>query len=563
MRMPLVALALLSALPAVPAAQTATAAPRHRPPAPTSTAITAADLMTRLYIFADDSMQGREAGTPGHARAVEYIARELTRLGLQPAGDSGTFFQTVPLEVTRLVDGTALRVGDSAFALRRDFLVVPAIGLPDVGALIAAEAVPAIYGGKLGESPLVAPDAVAGKLVVFQAPDGPNAWQFWSVFGPAQYARYAGAAGILVVSLDRTPDGAVNFFLSPQVRLAAAAGPDPRIAMVLVTPAVAEVIFGGPLAGLLPGTEGRAVTARGGVLRGPPEAPGRNVVAIVPGSDPALRGQYVAFGAHTDHEGFGRPVDHDSLRIFNRIVRPAGADDAGRQATPAGLDSVRARLDRLRRSGAPARPDSIMNGADDDGSGSMALLEIAEHMVRNPARRSALFVWHVAEEQGLYGAQWFSDYPTVPRDSIVAQFNMDMIGRGRAEDITNGGPGYIQLIGSRRLSTELGDLVERVNRDGGHGFTFDYQYDAPGHPAQYYCRSDHYMYARYGIPVTFFSTGGHPDYHMVTDEPQYIDYPKYARVTSLIMEVGRAVANLDRPPLVDQPRPDPQGRCRQ
>ncbi len=169
----------------------------------------------------------------------------------------------------------------------------------------------------------------------------------------------------------------------------------------------------------------------------------------------------------------------------------------------------------------------------------------------------------MAEEQGLYGAQWFSDYPTVPRDSIVAQFNMDMIGRGRAEDIANGGPGYIQLIGSRRLSTELGDLVERVNRDGGHGFTFDYQYDAPGHPAQYYCRSDHYMYARYGIPVTFFSTGGHPDYHMVTDEPQYIDYPKYARVTSLIMEVGRAVANLDRPPLVDQPRPDPQGRCRQ
>ena len=174
-----------------------------------------------------------------------------------------------------------------------------------------------------------------------------------------------------------------------------------------------------------------------------------------------------------------------------------------------------------------------------------------------------LFVWHTGEEAGLFGSQWFTDHPTVPRDSIVAQINIDMVGRGEAWDTYGGGPGYMQVIGSRRLSTELGNLVERVNADGRHGFRFDYAYDANGHPEQYYCRSDHYMYARYGIPVAFFSTGGHPDYHMVTDEPQYIDYAHMARVGNLMKDLMLAVANLDHRVVVDKPKPDPTAQCRQ
>ena len=100
-----------------------------------------------------------------------------------------------------------------------------------------------------------------------------------------------------------------------------------------------------------------------------------------------------------------------------------------------------------------------------------------------------------------------------------------------------------------------------MNASGRHGFVFDYQYDANGHPQQYYCRSDHYNYARYGIPIVFFSTGSHRDYHMVTDEPQYIDYGKYAGVVNLVMDVGRAVADRSERVLVDQPRPDPKGQC--
>jgi Zn-dependent M28 family amino/carboxypeptidase len=211
------------------------------------------------------------------------------------------------------------------------------------------------------------------------------------------------------------------------------------------------------------------------------------------------------------------------------------------------------------------RRDSINNGADDDGSGSVALLEIAEALARGPTRprRSVLFVWHTAEEKGLQGARWFVDHATVPRDSIVAQLNMDMIGRGTAVDLRGGGPTYLQLVGSRRLSTELGDLVERVNREQPRPFTFDYSFDAPGHPENIYCRSDHAHYARYGVPVVFFHTGLHGDYHQVSDEAQYIDYPHFAAVTTFIGDVTLRVAGLDRRPVVDKPRPDPNAPCRQ
>jgi hypothetical protein len=136
-----------------------------------------------------------------------------------------------------------------------------------------------------------------------------------------------------------------------------------------------------------------------------------------------------------------------------------------------------------------------------------------------------------------------------------------MVGRGRAEDENNGGAGYLQLIGTRRLSTELGDLIETVNKSRRQPFTFDYQYDAAGHPEQFYCRSDHYMYARYGIPIAFFSTGSHRDYHQVTDEPQYIDYDKLANVSQFVHDIAAAVANLDHRVVVDKPKPNPRGNC--
>jgi Zn-dependent M28 family amino/carboxypeptidase len=245
-------------------------------------------------------------------------------------------------------------------------------------------------------------------------------------------------------------------------------------------------------------------------------------------------------------------------------MRPRGANDAPGEPSPEQLGRIRGMLDSLRRLH-PARADSIVNGADDDGSGSMGLLEVAESFARRGARpkRSLLFVWHTGEESGLQGSRWFTDHPTVPRDSIVSQINVDMIARGGPQDEPKGGPGYLQVIGSRRLSTELGDLVETVNREGKHGMVFDYTYDANGHPDNFYCRSDHYSYARYGIPIAFLSTGGHRDYHQVTDEPEYLDYVQFARVTGFLADLADRVANLDHRIVVDKPKPDPEAPCHQ
>jgi Zn-dependent M28 family amino/carboxypeptidase len=149
----------------------------------------------------------------------------------------------------------------------------------------------------------------------------------------------------------------------------------------------------------------------------------------------------------------------------------------------------------------------------------------------------------------------------VPRDSIVAQLNMDMIGRGGAFDFVGGGPTYLQLVGSRRLSTELGDIVEAVNKSEPTPLSFDYAFDANGHPERIYCRSDHYEYARYGIPITFFTTGLHMDYHQLTDEPQYIDYEHMRRVAQLVHDVALRVGNLDHRVVVDKPKPAPRGAC--
>jgi Zn-dependent M28 family amino/carboxypeptidase len=195
----------------------------------------------------------------------------------------------------------------------------------------------------------------------------------------------------------------------------------------------------------------------------------------------------------------------------------------------------------------------------------MGLLEIAEAISRSGAhpKRSLLFVWHTGEESGLQGSRWFTDHPTVPRDSIVAQINIDMIARGDPTDIPAGGPGYLEVLGSRRLSTELGDLAEQVNRDGRFGFQFNYAFDANGHPDQYYCRSDHANYARYGIPIVFFSTGSHRDYHQVTDEAQFLNYDKFATVVRYVDALTTKVADLDHRVVVDQPKPDPEAPCKQ
>jgi putative aminopeptidase FrvX len=292
----------------------------------------------------------------------------------------------------------------------------------------------------------------------------------------------------------------------------------------------------------------------------------RNVIAIIPGSDPTLRGEYVAITAHNDHIGFNHtPVDHDSLRAFNTVIRPMGADSRPHPPTPEEWTRIRATLDSLRKIRAP-RADSIFNGADDDGSGTVALIELAEAFAKSGAKpkRSILLVSHTAEEKGLRGSAWYTDHSTVAMDSIVAEIDVDMIGRGAAHDIKGGGPTYLEVVGLKRLSTEYGNWFEAVNAREPIPFVFNYEYDAPGHPEQYYCRADHYSYARYGVPSVSLSRGSHMDYHQLTDEAQYIDYPDYARLTQLVYDAALFVANADHRPRLSVPKPtNPHVPCRQ
>jgi hypothetical protein len=292
----------------------------------------------------------------------------------------------------------------------------------------------------------------------------------------------------------------------------------------------------------------------------------RNVIAYIRGSDPLLRDEYVAITAHNDHIGYThRPVDHDSLRAFNAVIRPMGADSRPHTPTAQEANQIKLILDSLRRL-RPPRADSVYNGADDDGSGTVALIELAEAFAKNPVRpkRSILFVSHTGEERGLLGSLWFTDHSTIPMDSIVAEFDVDMIGRGGTTDVKGGGPTYLEVVGLRRLSNEFGDWVEAVNRKQPSPFVFDYEFDAPGHPEQYYCRADHYSYARYGVPSVSLSRGEHRDYHQLTDESQYIDYPDFARLTQMVYEAAVFVANADHRPKLDAPKPtNPHIPCKQ
>jgi hypothetical protein len=525
-------------------------------------------MMTRLYILADDSMMGRSAATPYNAKGALYIEREVRRLGLRPAGENGTYFQ-FPLEQRELDPSSGISVDGKAFTMWTDF--APRDQGPQSRAFDGAQVV---YAGSLGDPQrLVPPSAVAGKIALVTLAKDSVGRANYNVNRAQITARFLDAAAIAVVSIDYLPRAYIDqFYRSPQVGPKGVSDSRALPSYFYVTKAVAQAMLGRDAESAQPGAQG--VTVRGQIRFVAKDAPARNVVAIIPGSDPALRGQYVAIGAHNDHVGFDdQPADHDSVKAFQMVARPQGADNEETPVTDADRSRIRQITDSLRAKHA-ARRDSIYNGADDDGSGTTTVLEIAEAFAaaKVKPKRSLLFVWHTGEELGLLGSSYFTDHPTVPRDSIVVQLNIDMVGRGGANDITgvtkagekiHGGPGYVQLIGSRRLSTELGDLAEKVNTEQGIGLNFDYSLDANGHPQNIYCRSDHYMYARYGIPIIFFTTGGHADYHQVTDEPQYIDYNRMEQVGKLVHGIAERVGNLDHRVVVDKPKPNPRGGCQQ
>lgn len=531
------------------------------PAAPTSAStISVPELQRRLSIIADDSMMGRETGSEGDYKTAAYVASEFARLGLEPAGEHGTYFQTVPFWRAATDSRTRIVTSTGSLGAPNDLLLIRTGAAPR-----ALDAVRVLYGGRLPDSATwAAPSLAAGKIVVLDVPPGTTRGV------PLNPARWPGAVAIAVGALDRIGDE-IRARVMEGIPVPDSTADPQRPALLYVTRRAESMLLGASPDALAPGALGESVHGFLGVAITPVAFPARNVIAVLRGSDPALRGEYVSLSAHNDHVGFDHhPVDHDSLRAFNRVIRPMGADSPPREPTAAEWTRIHAILDSLRRL-RPPRPDSIRNGADDDGSGTVSLLAIAEALAsRTPhPRRSILFISHTGEEAGLLGSQYFTDHPTVPIDSIIGEIDQDMVGRGTATDFPRngvgaGGPTYLEVVGATRLSRAFGAALDSANARQPIPFVFNLEYDRPGHPLQYYCRADHYSYARYGIPSVALARGEHEDYHQVTDEAQYIDYVDMARVSHLVLDMALALADAPTRPPLDVPKPtNPHVPCRQ
>ena len=539
-------------------------------------------------------MQGRRIGEPGNAKGTDYIAREFRRLGFKPAGDSGTFFQTLPYGPAGY-DSSASRmsVGGRALRTTRDWIPMAPSAPTRIAGIASLENVPTVFAGQWGDTSVRLDAAqLRGKVAVFRAP--PMAQVVGaSVGAPASFlgcdarpdmfgaaaviaaeasgrapvrratggggvrdtrAQDAGAVGVLLIGMETMAPATIAAAFASRAMMRPAPVTN-GIGAAVVSSTVASQLFGRSADQLTVGATGAAVSGRWTYASKSSAAPARNVIAILPGSDPALASEYVLVGAHNDHVGTSPfAVDHDSLRAVNTITRRQGANDAACIPTAdqqRRIDSLITAARRVR----PARRDSIFNGADDDGSGTVVLLEIAEQFASEQPKRSIIFVSHQGEESGLLGSAWFVDHPTVPLTSIVAAHNMDMLGKGRADQVKFGGPASVQMLGARRLSREFGDIIDSVNATRAEVMAIDKSWDVIANPLNRFCRSDQVSYVRKDIPVTYFSLGYAQDYHQLTDEPQYIEYEHAARLGRFIHDVMMAIATRkDRPAIAG---PDP------
>ncbi len=501
--------------------------------------ISANQIRDYLTFIASDEMEGRDTPSRGLDTTAKFLAMSLARWGFKPAGDDGTFFQKIELRRDRADTGqTKVEYGGRTLTIGTDYL--PAGGSGNVtGQLVFAG------NGWLDTSKNI--DAYkgidpAGKIaVIVGAPTirprglGNPGRPAEEYMNPVDYARRKGVIGLIYIPdfqylanwqrnrarlMERGSMVVAKF--SPQ-----ATSPLPSI---VISPEMAGVIFAGEpqtASGIFNASVGSTVpasflmrdqkTISFSIANNTETIPTQNVVAVWEGSDPLLKAEYVALGAHYDHVGSGCP---------------------------------------------PTGEDRICNGADDDGSGTTALLGMAEALAKAPARpkRSVLFVWHCGEEKGLWGSRYFTEYPTVPLNQIVAQINIDMIGRSKKEGDTNPrnkdltGPDAVYLIGSTMMSTELGELVNAVNKSF-LNITFDTRYDDPADPNRFFFRSDHYNYARKGIPIIFFFDGVHEDYHRAGDTADKIDYQKMEKITRTIYMTVWEIANRPARIKVDKPLP--------
>lgn len=448
-------------------------------------------LKSDLFALAGDDMRGKRAGTINELRAAAWLAEQARKAGLLPAGDDSTYFQFFPLRRTRISDNSTLAINSQPVALwQQAWITSPA--KTNVSGQITwlqsmADTATNIK-GKIIAMPLQAPSTLP-------AP-GMSLWGMRYIWAAVRQQGSAlqrnGAAAVLLVADSVATASLANVshgYEEGQYQLDK--GPVTttmnQVPVILVTKKWTAQL-------MQPNASFKAdIEAESFIY------PSVNVVAKAPGTDAALKNEYVLFSGHHDHDGVGIPINNDS----------------------------------------------IWNGADDNASVSVALLAIGRAWVQKPGNRSALFVWHGAEERGLLGSYWFVDHPTVKKENIVAVLNGDMIGRNH--------PDSAALLGAilpHRNSVALVDAAMQANKQLTQ-FKLDTTWDKASHPERWYFRSDHLPYARAGVPAIFFTTLLHADYHTPKDEPQRINITKLARMTKWMYATGWAISNTLKRPAVE------------
>jgi hypothetical protein len=499
-------LGTLVPLPGPLAAQSAARSPARRSDIPPAyAAIREADLRRDVGQMASPEMRGREGGTVDEMRASMWVAEQYRRIGLKPMGEDSTYFQWFDMTRTRVsVTASKASIGGQAVTLFGDFIplgVVPAEAAGPVLWVPDATDTTADIRGRIVATPLLAP--APGTIRA-------NSYTFASRYADAAInttvGRFArrGVAAVMLVANPQV-DSAFEVVASARMRgsydvdnaVPRAANGSPRIAP---PPALGS----GPTPAYLVHASMRETLER------QPQAevairlerfttPSVNVIGVVRGTDPTLRDEYVVFSSHQDANG------------------------------------VRVTLEG----------DSVHAGADDNASVTAADLAAARAFVRQPGKRSALFINHGSEERGLIGSRYHAAHPVVPLEQIVAVLNGDMIGRNN--------PDSAALLGSQpphRNSSDLVGMALKANELTGK-FKLDTIWDRPTHSEGWYFRSDHLPYARMNVPALMYSTNLHDDYHTPRDNPGRIDYPKLTRMAQWMYLTGWFAANAPERPKLD------------
>jgi hypothetical protein len=513
-----------------------------------------------LTYIASDELQGRQVFTEGLGLAAAYIADHLRKWEVSPAGDQGTYYQTVKVlgmrtrsksSVTVTVNGESRTFADGegvTFVRNQGGKQTVSGPLEFVGyGLRFAPLKHDDYAGRdvKGKVALFvgrrAPGMTAAhdRLVNARARSAIETMQAVAAIGPVAGGQNAGARG---AAPPAAQGGGANAANNQRV--------DFQTAQRVDMPVAPQITAGDEFYEfVLAGTGHRYADLKDLASRQEPLPPidlkdakititvdaeydlvqtrlTRNVVGLVRGTDARLRDTYVLLGAHYDHVGY---------------QQFAGSTATGPNAIASCAGQTRPE---------PRTGDIINNGADDDGSGTVSLMAIAKAFATgSKPKRSVLFVWHAGEEGGLVGSRYMADHPVVPIERMAAQLNIDMVGRNRCDD--PGQANTVYLVGSDRISTELHNANEEANASLRKPLTLDYELNDAADLESIYTRSDHYSYAAKGVPVIFFTTGLHRDYHFVTDEVDKIEFGKMARIAELVYATTTRVASLDRLPARD------------